>query len=139
MPIEAGAQDELVFDGGSMVVDEKGCVCQVAGFFSKCFIPWILISAILRLMLSLSLYSLPSLEERLYKALVLGLRDYVEKNNFPSVFIGVSGGIDSALTLAIAVDALGPKRVKGVFLPSRYTTDLSQKKLPKSLKISVSL
>ena len=63
--------------------------------------------------------------ERVYQALVLGLRDYVNKNHFPGVLLGLSGGIDSALTLAIAVDALGADRVTAVMMPSRYTADLS--------------
>ena len=64
-------------------------------------------------------------EEGIYRALVLGVRDYVEKNGFAGVVLGLSGGIDSALTLAIAVDALGAKRVEAVLLPSRYTADMS--------------
>jgi NAD+ synthase (glutamine-hydrolysing) len=58
-------------------------------------------------------------------ALVLGVRDYVDKNGFPGVVLGLSGGIDSALTLAIAVDALGADRVEAVLMPSRYTADMS--------------
>src|SRR6185503_15224535 len=64
-------------------------------------------------------------EASVYSALVLGVRDYVEKHNFPGVVIGLSGGIDSALTLAIAVDALGPERVQAVMMPSRYTSQMS--------------
>ena len=72
--------------------------------------------------------SLPVPDEldRIYQALVTGTRDYIEKNNFPGVLIGLSGGIDSALTAAIAVDALGKQDVHGVFMPSRYTTDTSR-------------
>src|SRR5690606_24662761 len=62
-----------------------------------------------------------------YGALVLGLRDYVEKNRFPGVLLGLSGGVDSALSAAVAVDALGPDRVRGVMLPSRYTSDDSHR------------
>src|SRR5690606_23545672 len=62
----------------------------------------------------------------LYQALVCGVRDYVEKNRFPGVLLGLSGGIDSALTLAIAVDALGPQRVKAVMMPFAYTSDISK-------------
>jgi NAD+ synthase (glutamine-hydrolysing) len=68
----------------------------------------------------------PPLAERVYRALVLGTRDYVEKNGFAGVVLGLSGGIDSALTLAIAVDALGPERVQAVMMPSRYTSQMSR-------------
>src|SRR5690606_18878567 len=64
-------------------------------------------------------------EESVYAALVLGVRDYVEKNRFPGVVVGLSGGIDSALTLCVAVDALGPERVEAVMMPSRYTSSMS--------------
>jgi len=67
----------------------------------------------------------PGTEEIVYGALVLGVRDYIAKHNFPGVVIGLSGGIDSALTLAIAVDALGPERVQAVMMPSRYTSEMS--------------
>src|SRR6185369_5785003 len=63
--------------------------------------------------------------ESVYRALVLGVRDYVNKHGFPGVAIGLSGGVDSALTLAIAVDALGAARVHAVMMPSRYTSDMS--------------
>ncbi len=66
------------------------------------------------------------MEESIYQALVLAVRDYVNKNHFPGILLGLSGGIDSALVLAIAVDALGKNRVHAVFLPSRYTSDLSK-------------
>jgi NAD+ synthase len=62
----------------------------------------------------------------MYNAMVLGLRDYARKNRFPGVVLGLSGGIDSALTVAVAVDALGPDAVRGVRLPSRFTTAPSQ-------------
>ena len=68
----------------------------------------------------------PSLVESVYGALVLGTHDYVEKNGFPGVVVGLSGGIDSALTLCIAVDALGAARVHAVMMPSRYTSDMSR-------------
>ena len=68
----------------------------------------------------------PPLVERVYGALVLGTRDYVEKNGFTGVVLGLSGGVDSALTLAIAVDALGAERVHAVMMPSRYTSQMSR-------------
>lgn len=67
----------------------------------------------------------PADEEGIYKALVMGVRDYVFKNGFRGAVLGLSGGIDSALTLAIAVDALGPEQVEVVMMPSRYTADMS--------------
>ena len=66
-----------------------------------------------------------SLEESVYRALCLGVKDYVEKNGFPGVVLGLSGGIDSALVLAIAVDALGADRVRAVMMPSQFTADIS--------------
>jgi NAD+ synthase (glutamine-hydrolysing) len=69
--------------------------------------------------------ALPSLEESVYRAIVLGVRDYIEKNGFRGVVIGLSGGVDSALTLAIAVDAIGAERVEAVMMPSRYTAAMS--------------
>lgn len=128
---QVGGQDELVFDGGSMVVDDNGNLRQVAGFFSEVLHPvdFEINSAEIRL--SALPFSIPNSLERDYKTLVLGLRDYVNKNGFPGVIIGVSGGVDSALTLAIAVDALGRERVSGVFLPTRYTSDLSRQEAEK--------
>jgi NAD+ synthase (glutamine-hydrolysing) len=68
---------------------------------------------------------LPNMEESVYEALVTGVRDYVDKNGFPGVVLGLSGGIDSALTLVIAVDALGANRVQAILMPSRYTRSMS--------------
>ena len=65
-------------------------------------------------------------ERAIYEALVLGVKDYVEKNGFPGVLIGLSGGIDSALTMAVASDALGAKRVKAVMMPSQFTASMSR-------------
>ena len=70
---------------------------------------------------------LPEVEESVYQALVTGTRDYVLKNGFQGVVLGLSGGIDSALTMAIAVDALGPERVQAILMPSRYTREISVK------------
>lgn len=120
-----GGQDELVFDGGSMVLNQRGEVCQSAGFYQE-----VLTAVDMEInteihIQSANLLPLPSVEERVYKALVLGVRDYIEKNKFKGALIGLSGGIDSALTLAIAVDAIGKDRVQGVLMPSRYTSELS--------------
>ena len=122
-----GGQDELVFDGGSMAVNADG-TCQFlapsyieGNYFLKvnvgangsCQIP------------EQNIASNHSMEEQVYDALVLGVRDYVNKNNFPGVVLGLSGGIDSSLTLAIAVDALGKERVQAVMMPFEYTSQLS--------------
>lgn len=117
-------QDELVFDGGSMAIDAEGEVCQLAGFFNQTLFP-IHISANDTVSIEKASIHIPNQLERIYQALVLGVKDYVNKNGFPGVLIGVSGGIDSALTLAIAVDALGKERVHAVMMPSRYTADIS--------------
>ncbi|MGC1853765.1 MAG: NAD+ synthase [Candidatus Aquirickettsiella sp.] len=120
-------QDDLVFDGGSQAFDAKGQLIAEAGFFTE--ILWLVDLKInsLAQFIPQTLLRKPLIDEAIYKALVLAVRDYVNKNNFPGVLIGLSGGIDSALVLAIAVDALGKDRVHAVFLPSRYTSKLSQK------------
>lgn len=121
-----GGQDELVFDGGSLVVGADGALIQRAPFFEAGLYPVDFhISAEGAIPVPGPVAEEPGLEEGIYRALVLGVRDYVEKNGFAGVVLGLSGGIDSALTLAIAVDALGAKRVEAVLLPSRYTADMS--------------
>ena len=118
-----GGQDELVFDGASFVVDSAGEVTQCAASFSE-----ELIEVEFEQDLSpRSAAIAPSLtiEQSVYSALVTGVRDYVNKNGFPGAIVGLSGGIDSALTLAIASDALGPDRVTAVMMPSRYSADIS--------------
>ncbi len=117
-------QDELVFDGGSMVVDARGNLSQFAGFFNETLFP-VDIDLTTTPQIKTTNIVIPTTIERIYQALVLSMRDYIEKNRFPGVLVGVSGGIDSALTLAIAVDALGKDRVRAVVMPSRYTADIS--------------
>ncbi len=120
-----GGQDELIFDGGSMVINTQGQVCQSAGFYNEILAPVDLeINDAIHIK-SAKVLPLPSVEERVYQALVLGVRDYIEKNGFKGAIIGLSGGIDSALTLAIAVDAIGKDRVQGVLMPSRFSSELS--------------
>ncbi len=122
-----GGQDELVFDGASMAVDASGA-CQVLGpLFEECQLP-VTVSRddSGRVRILEGQRSEPEgLEARVYKALVHGLRDYVRKNGFKSVVLGLSGGIDSALTLAIAVDALGSDQVQAIMMPFEYTAKLS--------------
>jgi len=121
-----GGQDELVFDGYSFVMDQHGQLVRRAKAFDEQLVDveinWDgLAVAIDQQDCSDSL----SENESIYQALVLGTRDFVRKNGCQSVVIGLSGGIDSALTLAIAVDALGAENVEAVSMPSRYTADMS--------------
>jgi NAD+ synthase (glutamine-hydrolysing) len=117
-----GGQDELVFDGASFVLNRDGVITHQLPMFEE----------------ALGLVTLTdgepqrgdiapelSTEAEVYGALVTGVRDYIDKNGFPGAIIGASGGIDSALTLAIAVDALGADRVRAVMMPSQYTAGMS--------------
>lgn len=117
-----GGQDELVFDGQSLVLDANAKLCarlpafeasnHTIHYYSKDNIIGHLTPPYTQ-------------EASIYQALCLGLRDYVHKNGFQKVLLGLSGGIDSALTLAIATDALGPEQVHVVSMPSRYTAEMS--------------
>jgi NAD+ synthase (glutamine-hydrolysing) len=120
-----GGQDELVFDGGSMAFDHSGVLCAEAPQFSEGLFPVDLVCEHHCQPVALPAIPEPSVEENVYRALVLGVRDYVNKNSFKSVVLGLSGGIDSAVTLAVAVDALGADRVRAVMMPFRYTSDMS--------------
>ena len=119
---QVGGQDELVFDGASFVLDRAGRVVHELPAFRE----------------ELSIVEFrggepqpgtvlpePTEEAEVYAALCLGVRDYVTKNGFPGALLGLSGGIDSALTLAVAADALGPEKVTAVMMPSQYTADIS--------------
>lgn len=110
-----GGQDELVFDGGSLVLNAKGKITQRLPLFTE----------VLTEVTPQTLSPIPSDEQHVYDALVMGTHDYVRKNGFKDIFIGLSGGIDSTLTLAIAVDALGPDHVHAIMMPSRYTSHIS--------------
>jgi NAD+ synthase (glutamine-hydrolysing) len=121
-----GGQDEVVYDGGSLLVNGDGSVAARAPTFVDALL-WAEFDPATR---SLSAEDWPvaadaSLEATLYAALVRGTRDYIDKNGFGGVLLGLSGGIDSALTLALAVDALGAQRVTAVMMPTRYTSQLS--------------
>jgi NAD+ synthase (glutamine-hydrolysing) len=117
-----GGQDELIFDGNSFVMNQAGTVCaqlkhfeedlQIVEFDGADPLPGTVAA------------ELP-IEAQVYKALVLGVRDYIGKNGFPGAIIGLSGGVDSALTLAVAVDALGADKVRAVMMPSPYTAEIS--------------
>jgi len=120
-----GGQDELVFDGASFAMDLNGELCFQAPEFKESL-------EIIEIETQPSIKLLrgqltPPLSEdaQIYEALVTGIRDYVKKNGFQGAVLGLSGGIDSALTLALAVDALGSKEVEVILMPSRYTADMS--------------
>ena len=120
-----GGQDELVFDGGSFVVDAAGEVAARLPFFDEAALVVDFALDKSPRPLPSACVALPGEEEAIYGALVLGVRDYVRKNGFQGAVLGLSGGIDSALTLAVAVDALGPEQVEVVLMPSRYTAAMS--------------
>ena len=123
-----GGQDELVFDGSSMAVSPQGVVQVLAPSFAEGLYPVHLqhAGAALGIRPETAAIAQPdSTEAALYKALVLGVRDYVTKNGFKGVVLGLSGGIDSALTLTVAVDALGKDKVLAVMMPFAYTSQLS--------------
>ncbi len=117
-----GAQDELVFDGASFVTDAAGKVCAQLPSFEEALV---IVDIEAGQPQPQSLPETLSTEAQVYSALVLGVRDYVNKNGFPGAIIGLSGGVDSALTLAIAVDALGAGKVRAVMMPSPYTAEIS--------------
>jgi len=123
---QIGGQDELVFDGASFVLNaDRQLAVQMPAFASDLTITkwrrasggWACVEG--------PRAKPPEKLEAIYAALVLGLRDYVTKNRFPGVILGLSGGIDSALTAAIAADALGPEKVRAVMMPSRFTSQES--------------
>jgi NAD+ synthase (glutamine-hydrolysing) len=115
-----GGQDELVFDGQSLVIDNKGkLIAQAKAFTEDLLIVDIGQKPVLPA-------KVPEGPDEIYQALTLGLRDYVYKNGFKKVVIGLSGGVDSALTAAIAKDALGEGNVIGVFMPSMFTSKESR-------------
>ncbi len=125
-----GGQDELVFDGGSFVLDAQGGMVLRAPAFEEA-LPMIEMT---RTATGVephapgpdAIASELGADGSVYQALVLGVRDYVNKHRFPGVIMGLSGGVDSALTLAIAVDALGAARVQVVMMPSRFTSQMSR-------------
>ncbi len=121
-----GGQDELVFDGGSLVVDRHGAVAFRAPLFEEdLHVVELVRKNGVVVSVPGAVAPTPPLVERVYGALVVGTRDYVDKNGFPGIILGLSGGVDSALTLAIAVDALGADRAQAVMMPSRFTSKMS--------------
>jgi NAD+ synthase (glutamine-hydrolysing) len=122
---QVGGQDELVFDGASLAMDQHGQVQAQAPQFEERLLPVSVQMAPAVRILPGVMSTWPEAQAELYGALVLGLRDYVNKNRFKGVVMGLSGGIDSALTLALAVDALGKERVQAVMMPFAYTAKMS--------------
>ncbi|MDO8862476.1 NAD+ synthase [Haliea sp. E1-2-M8] len=123
---QVGGQDELVFDGGSFAVDARGELVAAAPNFveGEYWLQAEQTGSGIRFS-GLDVAAPLAELEAVWQALVLGLRDYVNKNRFRGVVLGLSGGIDSALTLAAAVEALGPERVEAVMMPFRYTAQMS--------------
>jgi NAD+ synthase (glutamine-hydrolysing) len=117
-----GGQDEVVFDGASFALDAQGQVAARGASFGEQLV-WVDWQADGRL--GGEVQPVPELEAQAWAALVTGVRDYIGKNGFPGAIIGLSGGVDSALVLAIAVDALGADRVRCVMMPSPYTANIS--------------
>lgn len=117
-----GGQDELVFDGASFAMNPSGKLVHSLPQFAETL-------SVLEIHhtepTQNSIAPKPSIEAQVYQALVLGVRDYLGKNGFPGAILGLSGGVDSALVLAIAVDAIGADKVRAVMMPSRYTADIS--------------
>jgi NAD+ synthase (glutamine-hydrolysing) len=117
-----GGQDEVVFDGASFAVDAHGVVQARAPSFEPALLS-VRVHGDGRVRGECS--ELPEVEAQVWQALVMGVRDYLGKNGFPGAIIGLSGGVDSALVLAVAVDALGADKVRAVMMPSPYTADIS--------------
>jgi len=117
-----GGQDEVVFDGASFAVDAQGRIAARGASFDEhlVLVDWAADGTMRG-----TVAPVPELEAQAWAALVTGVRDYIGKNGFPGAIIGLSGGVDSALVLAIAVDALGADRVRTVMMPSPYTADIS--------------
>ena len=120
---QVGGQDELVFDGGSFALQADGTLCMSLPMYEEALATstwerrpggWFCTMA--------PVTTWPTGPEEIYRAMVLGLRDYVNKSGFPGVLLGLSGGVDSAITAVAAADALGPDRVRCFMLPSRYTS-----------------
>jgi len=117
-----GGQDEIVFDGASFALDAQGRVAARGACFDEhlVLLDWHGDGT-----MTGTVEPVPALEAQAWAALVTGVRDYVGKNGFPGAIIGLSGGVDSALVLAVAVDALGADKVRTVMMPSPYTADIS--------------
>ena len=120
---QVGGQDELVFDGASFVLNADRSLAVQMPYFAEALTvtEWVRDGEGLRCVPQ-ALAPEPERLDLIYRCMMLGLRDYVDKNRFPGVLLGLSGGIDSALSAAVAADALGAERVRAVMLPSPYTS-----------------
>lgn len=129
-----GGQDELVFDGGSFAMNGDGEVAFGATYFTEELFCVSFDKGSMAFDQG-EVAEIPGVCSRVYDALVTGVRDYVNKNGFKGIVLGLSGGIDSALTLAVATDALGKDRVQAVMMPYRYTSDMSLEDAAEEAKI----
>lgn len=118
-----GGQDELIFDGESMIFDQQGELTFQAPSFEAGLFTQTLLTGKKQTAIK---PNIQALDHSIYQALILGVKDYVNKNGFPGIMLGLSGGIDSALTMAIAVDALGAENVEAVMMPFHYTANISK-------------
>ncbi|MEE9451144.1 MAG: NAD+ synthase [Gammaproteobacteria bacterium] len=136
-----GGQDELIFDGSSIAMDPNGQICCRAPAYSEALVPVTINTSDLAMQTETIPPPLDT-QTAIYQALVLGTHDYIVKNNFPGILIGLSGGIDSALTLTIACDAIGSDKVHAVLMPSRFTAEISiqdAKTLAENLNVKISV
>jgi len=117
---QVGGQDEIVFDGSSFLNDQEKVIYKLKHCQSES--KEFEFNEDHKFVIEDSFSNQTNMNDIIYSSLILGLRDYVEKNNFPGVVLGISGGIDSAFSAAVATDALGPSRVKGILMPSKYTS-----------------
>ena len=136
-----GGQDEEIFDGSSFVLNaDKNLVCQLPSFETRVTNLKLENSNNSWQFLDADKYSDLTYYDELYNAIVLSIRDYVEKNNFPGVVLGMSGGIDSALVASMSVDAIGSENVEAFILPSKFTSNSSlidAKKISNNLSIKL--
>lgn len=122
---QVGGQDELVFDGASFVMNHQGEITQRLAEFEEQIATVTFVKSEVPMPQPVASNPPMSSVASIYQAIVLGIRDYVRKHGFQGAVLGLSGGVDSALTLALASDALGPESVQVVLMPSRYTADMS--------------
>ena len=138
LSLSVGAQDDLCFDGGSRALNAEGeCLAKAPFFQEQTLVVDLHERSPKNFMIQAQTLPAPqSSIAYLYQALVLGVRDYVRKNGFNGALLGLSGGIDSSLTLMLAIDALGVEQVTPVFLPSRFTSELSDEGVKEQLTLT---
>ena len=137
---QVGGQDELVFDGSSLIVNPDATIIEQGPCWEESFLVAEYNKESSKFLGDKIDFKESNALEEIYMATVIGLRDYVVKNNFPGVILGLSGGIDSALCAAIAVDALGPEKIQCFMMPSKFTSKESivdAKECSKNLKIGI--